>query len=88
MHDTSSRAPPRFQAWVAMVVGLVSAGEGHPARWLIAAHAGDKKTVELVETRYPAKAGPASESLSTVSLLRLLPEGHDDPQHKLSGALG
>ena len=44
----SSRAPPRFAAWVAMVVGLVSAGKGHPARWLMAAHAADEKTLELV----------------------------------------
>ena len=81
MSALSSRAPSRFAAWVAMVAGLVSAGNGHPARWLISAHAADEKTVELVETRHPAKAGPASESLSTVSLLRLLSEGHDDPQH-------
>ena len=81
MSALPSRAPPRFAAWVAMVAGLVTAGKGHPARWLIAAHAADEKTLELVNTRYPAKAGPASESLSTVSLLRLLPEGHDEPQH-------
>jgi len=68
-----TRAPPLFGQWVTMVVGLVTAGNGHAARWLVASHANSVKSIDLVENIYPTKAGPASEMLTTVSVLAMLP---------------
>ena len=56
-----------------MVVGLVTAGNGHAARWLVISHATTVQSKNLVEEVHPTKAGPASEKLNTVSVLAMLP---------------
>ena len=77
MSAPRTRAPRDFKSWVTKVVALVSAGPGHPVRWLTSSRSGTVDAESLLAT-LPSRPGPSSEKLTTVSVVELMQDGDVD----------